>query len=198
VRYFYVSSKTSEIRRRLIRMTITLTLVALLSLVMSFVSCSSKSTTQTTIKPNTTTTTSTPRPISTPTTPKVTTKTTTPTLNQASFTLSITPPQTYAEYTLPIYLTSESIIHLVWTVSGNGEHIRMAFNTPDGQYIGVKTNNGFVTLTNDKPCDQLNRSGGIVLNPSNQKWVDGYYVFHTYIYDQDPTVTVKLLYWIEQ
>ena len=170
---------------------------ALLVLVMSFVSCGSTKTTQTTTKPGTTATTSTTRPTSTPTTPKVTT-TTTPELNQASFTLSITPPQTYAEYTLPLYLTSNGIIHLVWTVSGVGEHIRMAFNTPDDQYIGVKTNGGFVILTNDKPCDQLNRSGSIDLNPSDQKWVDGYYVFHLYICDQDPSVTIKLLYWTEQ
>ena len=195
MRYLHASSQKAGIRKHVIRMALASMLLALLALVTSFMSCSSASTTQTTTKPSTTATTSTPRPTSTPTTPKVTT---TPPLNQASFTLLITPPQTYAEYTLPIYLTANSVIHLVWTVSGVGEHIRMAFNTPDGQYIGVKTNGGFVTLTTEKQCDQLSRSGSIILKPSDQKWVNGYYVFHPYICDKDPTINVKLLYWIEQ
>jgi hypothetical protein len=99
---------------------------------------------------------------------------------------------------LPIYLSSKDIIHLEWTISGAGKNIRMAISTPDGHYLGVNTDGGFVALTADKTCDQLYRSGSIVLKPSDQKWVDGYYIFHPYICDKDLAVTVTILYWIDQ
>jgi hypothetical protein len=127
-----------------------------------------------------------------------TTTTTTPVLIQTTVGLSLTPPQTYTEYTLPVYLTVNSTIHLVWSVSGVGEHIRMAINTPDGTLVGVQPNGGFTKLLSNDPCAQLDRSGSIVLNPSIQKWTDGYYVFHPYICDDDPGVSLKLMYWIEQ
>jgi hypothetical protein len=159
-------------------------------------------TTKTTAKtvvttPTTKATTTTNTTVTAPATTTKTTAITTPVLIQTNFTLLITPPQTYAESTLPIFLNATDIIHLVWTVSGVGEHIRIAVNTPDGQYMGVKTGGGFIALTSDKPGDALNRSGSIVLKPSDLKWVDGYYIFHPYIAGSDPAVTVKILYWIE-
>ena len=173
-------------------------LLAFLTLTITAAGCASKTPTKTTPKPAASTaapsTTPTVPPPTTPTTTKVTT---TPTLIQSTFPLQITTPQTYAEYTLPIYLSANDTIHLVWNVSGVGEHIRMSINTPDGKYVGEKATGGFVALTGDTPCDQLNRSGSIVLTPSDQKWPDGYYVFHPYILDKDPTVNVKILYWIE-
>ena len=167
-------------------------LLALLAGVNLFVSCSSKKAVKTTATSSTADVHTT---ITTSTTPKVTT---TPKLQQASFALLLTPPQTYTEYTLPLYLISSDILHLEWTISGVGEHIRMSISTPDGQYFGVKTKGGFVALTPDKTCDQLYRTGSIILKLSDQKWVNGYYVFHPYICNADPTVTVKLMYWIEQ
>lgn len=173
-------------------------LLILLTLTITAAGCAAKTPTKTTPKPAVTSATV---PATTPTIPPTTSTTTkvttTPTLTQTAFPLLITAPQTYAEYTLPIYLSADDTIHLVWAVSGVGEHIRMSINTPDGKYVGIKAAGGFVALSNDAPCDQLNRSGSIVLKPADQKWVDGYYVFHPYISDKDPTVNVKILYWIE-
>jgi hypothetical protein len=179
---------------------LTLILLALPALAMSAASCGAKTTTKTTPKSAAVAITAptAPKPTVATTTMPTTPKTTvTPTLAQTTFPLLITAPQTYAEYTLPIYLAAEDTIHLVWTVSGVGEHIRMAVNTPDGQYMGVKATGGFIALTTDKPCDQLNRSGSVVMKPDEQKWVDGYYIFHPYIADKDPGVNVKILYWID-
>ena len=158
-------------------------------------SCGTSVAVKTTTKPTISST----APTTALTTAKVTSTTTstTPTLVQDTFPLLITSPQTYAEYTLPIYLKADDTIHLVWTASGVGEHIRMSINTPDGKDVGVKATGGFIALTGDTPCDQLNRSGSIVLTPADQKWVDGYYVFHPYIVNKDPTVNVKILYWID-
>ena len=165
----------------------------LLAVIGSSVSCGSKTAAKTTTT-NVTSTTTQPVTTTTTTTPKVTT---TPALTTVSFALLLTPPQTSAEYTLPVYLTADSILHLDWTVTGVGDAIRLSINTPDGKLYGVKTKGGFATLTSDDPCDQLNRIGSIVLKPSTQKWVDGYYVFHPYICDDDPGVSVKLIYWVE-
>jgi len=164
----------------------------LLAVLVLSVSCGSK-TAATTTTTNATSTTTQPV-ITTTTTPKITT---TPALTTVSFALLLTPPQTSAEYTLPVYLTADSTLHLDWTVTGVGDAIRMSINTPDGKLYGVKTKGGFAVLTSDDPCDQLNRIGSIVLQPSTQKWVDGYYVFHPYICGDDPGVSVKLIYWIE-
>ena len=188
-------SKRMVLRKRINLTAFMLILITALVFTLGSMSCSPKIV----AKPTTTAVVSTPRPtaapVITPTTPKVTT---TPTLTQTSFTLLLTSPETYTEYTLPIYLSSQSTIHLVWTVSGVGEHIRMAINVPGGQLVGVKAAGGFVNMTSDAPCDQLNRSGSIVLKPSDQNWASGYYIFHPYICNNDPTVAVKILYWIEQ
>lgn len=197
MKHFFVSAGKAQIRKRVMRMKFVLVLLALLAVVVSSAGCGTAAAASTkTTKTTTSAVSSTPRTTTTvPTTPKTTT---TPALSTTSFNLALISPQTYAEYTLPVYLTSASIINLVWTVSGVGEHIRMAINTPEGKLVGVKTNGGFITLTSDDPCDQLNRSGTLILNPSTQKWLSGYYVFHLYICDQDPQVTVKLMYWIQQ
>jgi hypothetical protein len=183
-----------------------LILSALITVFLFCTGCGATTAVKTTIKPPSTGTLSNTKPTISSSEPATaiipnkvtsTTTSTTPTLVQNTFPLLITSPQTYAEYTLPIYLKADDTIHLVWTVSGVGEHIRMSINTPDGKYVGVKVTGGFIALTGDNPCDQLNRSGSIVLTPSDQKWVDGYYVFHPYIIDKDPTVNVKILYWID-
>ena len=168
-------------------------IIILLAILVLSVSCGSK-TAATVTTTNATSTITQPVTTTTITTPKITT---TPALTTVSFALLLTPPQTSAEYTLPVYLTADSILHLDWTITGVGDAIRMSINTPDGKLYGVKTKGGFAVLTSDDPCDQLNRIGSIVLQPSTQKWVDGYYVFHPYICDDDPGVSVKLIYWVE-
>lgn len=146
----------------------------------------------------TTTTTTTTNPSAVVTTLSKTTTTTTPALTQTSFTLTLVPPQTSAGYTLPVYLTANSTLHLVWTVSGVGENMRMKFDTPNGSIVEVEPDGSFVTISSDDPCDQLNTSGSLILKPAVQKWTGGYYVFYPYICDDDPAVSVKLMYWIEQ
>jgi hypothetical protein len=186
----------SRLPQRMKRCVFTGILLALLCVTAASISCTKAATTTTKTAAKTTAAVPTTKPVIT--TPTKTTTTTTPVLTQTNFTLLITAPQTYAEYTQPIYLSATDTIHFVWTVSGVGEHIRMGINTPDGQFVGVKTAGGFTAMTADKPCDQLNRSGSVVFKPADQKWVDGYYVFHPYISDKDPTVNVKILYWIER
>ncbi len=132
------------------------------------------------------------------TTATKTTPTTTPALTQTSFSLALVSPQTSAGYTLPIYLSANSTLHLVWTVSGVGENMRMKMNTPDGKIIEVEPDGSFVTISSDDPCDQLNSSGSIILKPAAQKLAGGYYVFYPYICDSDQSVNVKIMYWIEQ
>jgi ABC-type Fe3+-hydroxamate transport system substrate-binding protein len=132
------------------------------------------------------------------TTTTKTTPTTTPALAQTSFSLALVSPQTSAGYTLPIYLSQNSTLHLVWTVSGVGENMRMKINTPDGKIVEVEPDGSFVTISPDDPCDQLNSSGSIILKPATQKLSGGYYVFYPYICNGDQTVNVKIMYWIEQ
>jgi len=193
-----VPLKNALPRKRVNLTALMLILIAALVLTVPSMSCGSKKAvkpTTTTAASNSRTTTPITAPPSSKTTPKVTT---TPALTQTSFNLLLTSPETYTEYTMPIYLPSQSTIHLVWTVSGVGEHIRMSINIPGGQLVGVKTIGGFTNMTNDTPCEQLNRSGSIVMQPSEQNWAGGYYIFHPYICGTDPTVAVKILYWIEQ
>jgi hypothetical protein len=127
-----------------------------------------------------------------------TTPTTTPALTQTSFSLSLVSPQTSAGYTLPIYLSANSTLHLVWTVSGIGENMRMKINTPDGKIVEVEPDGSFVTISSDDPCDQLNSSGSLILKPAAQKLAGGYYVFYPYIFNGDQAVNVKIMYWLEQ
>ena len=167
-----------------------------LALALSSVSCGLS-----TAKPSTTTTavvSTTKAPVVTTAAKTTTTPTTTPALTQTSFSLALIPPQTSAGYTLPVYLAASSTLHLVWTVSGVGENVRMKINTPDGKIVEVEPDGSFVTISSDDPCDQLNSSGSIVLKPATQKLAGGYYVFYPYICDSDLTVNVKIMYWIEQ
>jgi hypothetical protein len=154
------------------------------------------------VAPSTTKTTaasvSTTKPPAVITTATKTTPTTTPALTQTSFSLALVSPQTSAGYTLPIYLSVNSTLHLVWTVSGVGENMRMKINTPDGKIVEVEPDGSFVTISPDDPCDQLNSSGSIILKPVTQKLAGGYYVFYPYICNGDQAVNVKIMYWIEQ
>ena len=145
-------------------------------------------------KTNTTTTANTAVPTSTPSATATVVK---PKLEQVAFTLSFKPLEQYKEYTFPIFLTSKNILHLVWTVSGEGENIRMAITIPGGQYIGLTVDGAFNAMSPNEPCDQLYRSGSITLRPSEQEWTSGYYVFHPHIYAADKPISAKILYWID-
>jgi len=130
--------------------------------------------------------------------PVVTKPKPTPALNQVSFSLSLKPPQEYNECTQPIYLKSQNILHLAWSVTGVGEYLFLTFNTPNGKYIGVKADGTMAELPAGKAADKLSRVGSFILKPAAQNLGDGYYIFRTYISDKDEAITVKLLYWIEE
>ena len=128
--------------------------------IMSATGCALKAAAATT---TTTTTATTSKPPAVVTTLAKTSTTTTPVLTQTSFSLTLVPPQTSAGYTLPVYLTANSTLHLVWTISGVGENIRMKFNTPNGTIVEVEPDGSFVTISPDDPCDELNSSGSLIL-----------------------------------
>ena len=172
-------------------------LPVLLGLAVSAAGCNLKSAAPST-KNTTTAAVSTTKAQAVITTATKTTPTTTPALAQTSFSLALVSPQTSAGYTLPIYLSANNTLHLVWTVSGVGENMRMKINTPDGKIVEVEPDGSFVTISSDDPCDQLNSSGSIILKPATQKLAGGYYVFYPYICDGDQSVNVKIMYWIEQ
>jgi uncharacterized protein YceK len=121
-----------------------------------------------------------------------------PALSQVNFSLSLQPPQEYTEYTQPIYLKSENTLHLVWTVTGVGDHLYLAFNTPNGKYIGVKADGNMVDLSPSRAAERLPRVGSFILKPSLQSFGDGYYIFHAHITGKDQAINVKLLYWTEE
>jgi len=188
---FLGMSRAALMNRIMLLFLLTISLILMLSSVGCSLSAVEAAATTTT----TTTAVSTTRPPVTTT--ARTTTTTTPALTQTSFNLALVPPQTSAGYTLPVYLATTDTLHLVWTVSGVGENMRMKINTPGGALIEVEPDGSFVPISSDDPCDQLNSSGSLILKPSAQGWINGYYIFFPYICGADPAVSVKLMYWIE-
>jgi hypothetical protein len=143
----------------------------------------------------------TPSKVASPSTPKASpspSKTAVPKLNDVSFTLSLEEEQEYTENTTPIYLKATQTLHMNWLVVKGGDHIYLTFTMPNGDLIMVR-NDG--TLAASSPGEivqeQLTKSGDLVFRPADNNWAEGYYLFHPQIHKYDPSVTVKLLYWIE-
>jgi|WetSurMetagenome_2_1015567.scaffolds.fasta_scaffold00944_20 hypothetical protein len=126
-----------------------------------------------------------------------TTAKTKPALNQTSFTLSLEKPQTYTEYTLPIYLTAQNTLHLAWSITGEGEYFRLAFTTPDGKIIAAKADGSIADLPPNGTCEKLPRDGSLILTMSKNNWDDGYYIFRPNIVATDKSISVKVFYWID-
>jgi hypothetical protein len=122
----------------------------------------------------------------------------TPKLTDVSFTLSLDAGQEYAEYPIPIYLKETQTLHLSWIVVKGGSRFYMTFSLPSGKLIAIRANGSLAGLTPGQVLtDHLSKSGDIVFSPDNQDWQEGDYLFHPQIIKGDPSITIKLLYWIE-
>jgi hypothetical protein len=136
------------------------------------------------------------------TTAKSTAKTTTtkkavPKLTDISFTLTPTKDQDTVEYTTPIYLLATQTLHLNWLVVKGGDYFYLTFTLPDGKFISVRNDGTLSAYTPGETSDKLGPAGSIVFYPSDNNWKDGYYIFHPQIYQDDPSITIKLLYYVE-
>lgn len=122
----------------------------------------------------------------------------TPILTKLSFTLSVEPPQEYAEYTIPIYIRSHQTLHLHWQIV-QGRSFWMSCTTPTGELIGARVDGDFNIHS---ACEELICMGTSIFSPSDPKYSEaadklgeGYYLFHPHINKEK--VTIKVQYWIE-
>lgn len=123
-----------------------------------------------------------------------------PILTELSFTLSVEPPQEYAEYTIPIYIRSHQTLHLHWQIV-QGHSFWMGCTTPTGELIGARVDGDFNIHA---ACEELIGMGTSIFSPSDPKYGEaadklgeGYYLFHPNINKENPPVTIKIQYWIE-
>lgn len=139
-------------------------------------------------------TTDTPTPSPTPK-PSPTVK---PTLSTVPFTLSLGTDQEYMEYTLPLYLKKDDLLHMNWVVTSGGDHLSFSFMTPDGETVILKRDGTIVRNYPDTyPDEKLFTTGNIIFRPSDYGWREGYYLFRPHIRRGDANVGAKILYWIE-
>jgi hypothetical protein len=137
------------------------------------------------------------------TTAKSTTKATTttkkvvPKLTDISFTLTPAQDQDAAEYTTPIYMLASQTLHLNWLVVKGNDYFYMTFTLPDGKFIAIRNDGGLSGHVPGDLSDKLKAAGSIVFCPADNNWKDGYYIFHPKIYQDDPSITIKLLYYVE-
>ena len=131
------------------------------------------------------------------TTPPATTKAM-PKLVDNAFTLTLADGQNYTENTIPVYIKADQTIHMNWLVIKGGDHFHMTFSLPDGNIIAVG-NTGNLTSCRRGEINRENliKNGDLVFRPGDNDWQDGYYLFHPQLQTNDPSVTVKIIYWIE-
>jgi hypothetical protein len=126
-----------------------------------------------------------------------TTKKVVPKLTDLSFTLDPTNDQEFAEYTTPIYILASQTLHLNWQVVKGGEYFYLTFTLPNGKFISVRSDGGLSSYIPGEKSEQLRTNGSVVFYPANNDWGDGYYIFHSQIFQDDPAITLKLLYYVE-
>jgi hypothetical protein len=138
------------------------------------------------------------------TTSKTTSRTTTttkkviPKLTDVSFTLTLAKDQDFAEYTTPIYIMANQTLHLNWIVIKGGEYFYLTFTLPNGKFIAVRGDGTLASyIPGEMKSEQLRANGSVVFYPNDNNWGDGYYIFHPQIYRDDPSITVKLMYYVE-
>jgi hypothetical protein len=120
-----------------------------------------------------------------------------PKLTDISFTLALDSQQAFIENTTPIYLQASQVLHLSWVVIKGGDHFFMTFTLPSGRLIAIRGNGSLGNYNTGEALEKLYKSGDVVFRPSDNDWLEGYYLFHPQIFQGDPAVTIKLLYWIE-
>jgi hypothetical protein len=129
---------------------------------------------------------------STPTPKKI------PKLTDTTFTLNLPEGQEYVENPIPIYLFANQTLHLSWMVIKGGDHFHMTFTIPNGNLISISSSGSLRSyLHGESSTEKLTKNGDLVMQPGNNDWEDGYYIFHPQIQNGDASVTIKLLYWIE-
>ncbi len=74
----------------------------------------------------------------------------------------------------------------------------MTFTLPNGNVIAVRSNGSMANyIQGDLNSEKLTKNGDLVFCPDDNDWGSGYYLFHPHIYKDDPSVTVKVLYWVD-
>ena len=119
---------------------------------------------------------------------------TTPKLSNVSINLSVTPPNEYAAYSLPIFLTTETMLHLSWKSDGGG--FQMKVINSFGEVAGTDMA-GVSDTDND---NQLEYIGGFTFSPADfndPKWSTGFYYFVPQIKKGQGPVKITLSYWTE-
>jgi hypothetical protein len=121
-----------------------------------------------------------------------------PNLNVISLTLALATAQEYTEYPVPIYLRRNERLHLYWTITTGGDHLSLAFTTPDAEFVSIKNDGAFArNASTTYPDEKLFYKGNVVFSPPEYGWNEGYYVFQPHIRRGDAAVGGKLYYWIE-
>jgi hypothetical protein len=131
------------------------------------------------------------------TAPVKTIPTTTPKLNTMPVTLAVVAPSDYAAYVLPLYLTSNTVLHMSWKVEGGP--FRMTVTTPGGKVLPV--NAGGVGTSG--AAEQLTYSGGFAFCMSDAAYSgfdwggDGYFNFTPNLVKGDAPVKITLNYYFD-
>jgi hypothetical protein len=127
-----------------------------------------------------------------------TTKKVVPKLTDVSFTLTLAKDQDFVEYTTPIYILASQTLHLNWMVIKGGEYFYMTFTLPNGKFIAVRSDGSLSSyIPGEMKSEQLRANGSVVFYPADNNWGDGYYIFHPQIFRDEPSITVKLMYYVE-
>ena len=154
-------------------------------------------TTSNTTAPKATTTTKAAGAGTSKTTPPATPKAM-PKLTDIAFTLTLPDGQDYTENTIPIYLKTDQTLHMNWLVIKGSDHFHMTFSLPDGNVIAVGNTGNLTSYKRGEiNRENLTKSGDLVFRPGDNDWQDGYYLFHPQLQANDPSVTLKIIYWIE-
>jgi hypothetical protein len=119
---------------------------------------------------------------------------TTPKLSNVPVSLAVTPPNEYAAYSLPIYITTDKALHLSWKSDGGG--FQMKVINPAGEITGTDMT-GVSDQENENELDFL---GGFVFSPADYTgpgWVNGFYYFVPQIRKGQGPVKITFSYWLE-
>ena len=116
----------------------------------------------------------------------------TPDYHTLSFTL-----EGDGEYSFPIYLRNNEILHLMWRVENSEYGVWFHILTPSGKPLGFYDNEGqYANNTLMEGFTRQMQAGVTQFSPSDYNWGEGYYRMDVASASSTP-VTVQVEYWIE-
>jgi len=102
------------------------------------------------------------------------------------------------DWSPPIYLRNNEILHLMWRVEGSQDEVWFDIITPSGKTLGFYEADGQYAdgTLEDGFCRGMT-SGMTQFSPSDYGWGEGYYIPDITAYGSEEPITVRIEYWIE-